>query len=113
MQIHCYHHFDKEIFEMCSHDPGPAATLPTFRKLLPWHGIGTAQPISFSCWSLWIGANASTALTAGERLGDAGLALISVFNAACCGAVLLLAFYKRACARFGEPEHGAGKPVPV
>ena len=70
-----------------------------------------ATAISFSCWLLWIGADASTALYAWGPLGDAGLALISAFNAACCGAVLLLAFYKRACARFGEPEHGAGKPV--
>jgi hypothetical protein len=68
-----------------------------------------ATAISFSCWSLWIGANASTALYAWERLDDAGLALISAFNAACCGAVLLLAIYKRACARFGESEHSAGK----
>ena len=43
-----------------------------------------ATAISFSCWSLWIGANASTAFYASERLGDPGLALISAFNAACC-----------------------------
>ena len=72
-----------------------------------------ASAISFSCWSLWIGANASTALYAWERLGDPGLALISAFNAACGGAVLLLAIYKRICAPFGELEHSASKSLPV
>jgi hypothetical protein len=57
-----------------------------------------AMAISFSCWSLWIGANASTALYAWERLGDPGLAVISAFNTACCVAVLVLAAYKRATA---------------
>lgn len=54
-----------------------------------------ATAISFSCWSMWIGANASTALYAWEKLGDPSLALISSFNAVSCAAVLLLACYKR------------------
>lgn len=54
-----------------------------------------AAAISISCWKIWIAANFSTALYAGINLGDAALALVSVFNAACCAAVLLLALYKR------------------
>ena len=61
-----------------------------------------ATSISLSCWSLWIGANGSTALHAWVNLGDAILSLINVFNAACCVAVLLLAIYKRASLKRGK-----------
>lgn len=54
-----------------------------------------ATAISFSCWTLWVGANASTSLYAWARLADASLALVSAFNALCCLIVLLLAAYKR------------------
>lgn len=54
-----------------------------------------ATAISFSCWSIWIGANASTAFYAWINLSDLSLAVISAFNAACCATVLLLAAYKR------------------
>ena len=57
-----------------------------------------ASAISFSCWTIWICANASTGLYAWERLGDLGLTLISAFNAACCLVVLTLAVYKRSAA---------------
>ena len=59
-----------------------------------------ATAISLSCWSIWIGANGTTALYAWVNLGDATLALISAFNAACCTAVFGLAVYKRATLRF-------------
>ena len=60
-----------------------------------------ATAISFSCWSMWVGANASTGLYAWERLGDMTLALVNAFNALCCLAVLLIAVYKRS--RFRAP----------
>jgi len=58
-----------------------------------------ATAISFSCWSIWIGANATTALYAWVNLGDLPLTAIHAFNAACCMAVLLLAAYKRTATR--------------
>lgn len=54
-----------------------------------------ATAISPSCWLIWIGANVTTALYAWSRLGDAPLALISLFNGVCCLIVLLLAVFKR------------------
>jgi len=57
-----------------------------------------ATAISFTCWTIWVGANASTAVYAWVNVGDLSLALISMFNALCCFAVLLLAAYKRSIA---------------
>lgn len=54
-----------------------------------------ASAISFSCWMIWIGANATTALYAWVTLADERLALINAFNTACCVAVVLLTAYKR------------------
>jgi hypothetical protein len=58
-----------------------------------------ATAISFSCWSIWIGANAATAMYAWLNLRDVPLAVVSAFNGICCGVVLTLALYKRAAAR--------------
>lgn len=57
-----------------------------------------ATAISFSCWTVWVGANGSTALYAWVKLADTNLALVSAFNAVCCLAVLLLAAYRRSLA---------------
>jgi hypothetical protein len=64
-----------------------------------------ATAISFSCWAIWVGANASTGLYAWIRLADANLAIVSTFNAACCLIVLLLAAYKRAFTSIRTPAH--------
>src|SRR5690606_35038343 len=62
-----------------------------------------ARSISFSCWSIWIGANASTAAYAGLRLGDPALAAVGTFNAVCCATVLGIAACKRAAWRRAQP----------
>ena len=63
-----------------------------------------ATAISFSYWTIWVGANATTALYSWVKLGDATLALVSAFNALCCLAVLLLAAYKRTLANLRRPD---------
>ena len=72
-------------------------------------------PISFLCWMIWIGANASTALYAGVNIGDTRLCLISAFNAMCCAIVLLIAAFKRARAAFRSAPSGKAEsccPLP-
>ena len=69
-----------------------------------------ATAISFSCWTIWVGANASTALYAWTEVGDLALALTSAFNAACCAAVVVLAAYKRFLAH--RPEIPRPMPDP-
>jgi hypothetical protein len=70
-----------------------------------------ATAISLCCWSIWIGANGTTALYAWVNLGDMTLALISAFNAACCTAVFSLALYKRVTVHLGRSRSDAIVPA--
>ena len=54
-----------------------------------------ACAISLTCWTVWIGANATTALYSWVRLADFALASISAFNTVCCLIVFGIAGYKR------------------
>ena len=54
-----------------------------------------AQAISLATWSIWIGANATTALYAWINVGDLTLASVSAFNATCCMIVFGLVVHKR------------------
>jgi hypothetical protein len=60
------------------------------------HGAAT---ISVFCWSIWIGANVSTALYAWTHLDDMGLVAVSMLNATGCGVVLALTLFKRIFAK--------------
>src|SRR5262245_823020 len=62
-----------------------------------------ASAISYSTWTLWVGANVSTALYAGINLRDPYLAFVSIIYAICCVTVIILTAIKRR-------SHGAGAP---
>jgi hypothetical protein len=54
-----------------------------------------ARAISLTCWTVWIGANATTALYSWVKLADFALASISAFNTMCCLLIFSVAGYKR------------------
>jgi len=68
-----------------------------------------ATAISFSCWSIWIGANTSTGLYVWFKLGDITLATMSAFSAACCIVVLGLAVCKRWAAQCASGTEARGR----
>jgi hypothetical protein len=54
-----------------------------------------ARAISYSTWSIWIGANGSTAAYAIVNITDWTLFAVSAVNALGCAAVVLLTMWKR------------------
>ena len=54
-----------------------------------------AHAISLTCWIVWMGANATTALYSWVKLADFALASVSAFNTICCLLVFFVAGYKR------------------
>ena len=54
-----------------------------------------ANAISLTCWTVWIGANATTSLYSWVKLADFALASMSAFNTICCLLVFFIAGYKR------------------
>jgi hypothetical protein len=54
-----------------------------------------AKAISYSTWSVWIGANGSTAAYAVVNITDWTLFAVSAVNALGCAAVVLLTMWKR------------------
>ncbi|MDP1583544.1 MAG: hypothetical protein Q8M18_08970 [Bradyrhizobium sp.] len=71
-----------------------ACFLPSAERRRSAHDHG-AHAISLTSWTIWIGANATTALYAWVRLTDVALASVSAFNTACCVLVFCIAGYKR------------------
>jgi hypothetical protein len=65
-----------------------------------------ARAISYTTWSVWIGANGSTAAYAIVNLADWTLFVISLVNALCCALVVALTLWKRrALARRYDGRH--------
>lgn len=54
-----------------------------------------ASAISYATWSIWFGANASTALYGAVSLHDRWLTFVSLGCGVCCGIVIILTAYKR------------------
>ena len=54
-----------------------------------------AKAISYSTWSVWIGANGSTAAYAAVNIADWTLFAVSAVNALGCAAVVVLTIWKR------------------
>lgn len=63
-----------------------------WRVAVDRHG---ASAISYSCWSIWTGANAATASYALVNLGDVWLGVVSLSNTAGCLTVITLTWVKR------------------
>jgi hypothetical protein len=69
------------------------AYLPQMLKLCTYPGA--AASFSHASWWLFAAANASTAAYGQLVVGDAVLAVLSAFSAACCGVLIGLAHWRR------------------
>jgi hypothetical protein len=67
--------------------------LPQIHRIaLDAHG---ASAISYSTWSLWLAANASTAVYSMSNLGDITMAWVNGLNALFCAIVIVVTAFKR------------------
>src|SRR5262245_65999755 len=66
-----------------------------------------ASAISYSTWTLWVGANVSTALYAGINLRDPYLAFVSIIFEICCVTVIILMSLNIRCNGAGATPHTA------
>ena len=65
-----------------------------------------ARAISLTCWTIWIGANATTALYAWVHLADVALASISAFNTSVLpGGLLHCNLQARCLLSFSDVQH--------
>lgn len=55
---------------------------------------GAALSFSYGTWVLFTAANTSTAVYAGAVLGDQVLSAVHAFSALCCGALIVLAWWR-------------------
>ncbi|MBL8303353.1 MAG: hypothetical protein JNM26_11340 [Ideonella sp.] len=69
-----------------------AAYLPQMRQL--WSHPAAAASFSYASWWLFAAANASTAAYGQIVIGDAVLAALSAFSAACCCALIGIARWR-------------------
>lgn len=56
---------------------------------------GGATAISYSTWSIWLGANTTMALHAAINLHDMWLAVVTASYGVCCAIVIALTAFKR------------------
>ena len=72
-----------------------AAYLPQMLKLCCHPGA--VASFSYASWLLFGAANLSTAFYGQFVVGDAALAIVSVFSALCCGVLIGIALWRRRC----------------
>ena len=74
--------------------------VPQIRKVA--RDLNGASAISYTTWTMWTGANASTALYAAVNLGDVYLSVVSSLYSACCVIVIGITISKRRNSQIGR-----------